>query len=64
MFSFTYRGAVAVSTFGATPEVKENYNEFAVIFGRAAMKMISTDEPTAAILTALDADLQKAVPLK
>ncbi len=56
--------ATAVSTFGTVPAVKENYNEFAVIFGRAAMKMISTDEPTAAILATLDADLQRAVPLR
>jgi multiple sugar transport system substrate-binding protein len=56
--------ATAVSTFGSIPAVKENYNEFAVIFGRAVMKMISTAEPTAAILAALDADLQRAVPLR
>jgi hypothetical protein len=55
--------ATARSTFGSAPAVRENYNEFATIFGRAMMRLISTQDPTDAVLAALDRDLQRAIPL-
>jgi ABC-type glycerol-3-phosphate transport system substrate-binding protein len=54
--------AEARSTFGATPEVRANYNEFAAIFGRAMMRLISTQEPTAQVLAGLQRDLERAIP--
>lgn len=55
--------ATARSTFGTLPAMRENYNEFATIFGRAMMRLISTQDPTDGVLQALDRDLQRAIPL-
>lgn len=55
--------ATARSTFGTMPAVRENYNEFATIFGRAMMRLISTQDPIDGVLQALDRDLQRAIPL-
>lgn len=53
----------AMSVFPTLPKVQESYNEYASIFGRAMMRLISTDESTQQILTNLEKELQRAVPL-
>jgi multiple sugar transport system substrate-binding protein len=53
----------AVSVFPALPQVQESYNEYASIFGRAMMRLISTDEPTAQVLANLQKELERAIPL-
>jgi multiple sugar transport system substrate-binding protein len=53
----------AVSVFPTLPKVQESYNEYASIFGRSMMRLISTDEPTLQILTNLEKELQRAIPL-
>lgn len=55
--------AAATSVFPTLPKVQESYNEYASIFGRAMMRLISSDDPTQQILTTLEKDLQRAVPL-
>lgn len=53
----------AVSVFPTLPKVQESYNEYASIFGRSMMRLISTEEPTLQILTNLEKELQRAIPL-
>jgi multiple sugar transport system substrate-binding protein len=53
----------AVSVFPTLPKVQESYNEYASIFGRSMMRLISTDEPTLQILANLEKELQRAIPL-
>jgi multiple sugar transport system substrate-binding protein len=55
--------AAAVSVFPSHPKIQESYNEYASIFGRAMMRLISTQEPTQQILSNLERDLQRAIPL-
>jgi multiple sugar transport system substrate-binding protein len=55
--------ATAVSVFPSLPKVQESYNEYASIFGRSMMRLISTGEPTLQILTNLEKELQRAIPL-
>jgi len=42
--------------------VRENYNEFAKVFGEAGMKLMTTDRPTADILKDLQAEMTRRVP--
>lgn len=56
--------AEAVSVFPSLPALQEGYNEYATIFGRAMMRLISTQEPTAAVLAGLERDLTRALPLR
>jgi multiple sugar transport system substrate-binding protein len=55
--------ANAVSVFPSLPALQQSYNEYAAIFGRAMMRLISTQEPTAAVLANLERELERAVPL-
>jgi len=56
--------ASAVSVFPTHPTLQESYNEYATIFGRAMMRLISTEEPTGTVLANLQRDLERAVPLR
>ena len=56
--------ASAVSVFPTAPALQEGYNEYASIFGRGMMRLISTQEPTAAVLANLERELDRAVPLR
>ena len=42
----------------------ESYNEYASIFGRSMMRLISTEEPTATVMANLQRELERAVPLR
>lgn len=56
--------ATAVSVFPTQPALMESYNEYATIFGRAMLKLQSTQDPTDKILGDLQKELERAVPLK
>jgi multiple sugar transport system substrate-binding protein len=56
--------ATAVSVFPTQPALMESYNEYATIFGRAMLKLQSTQDPTEKILGDLQKELERAVPLK
>ena len=56
--------ATAVSVFPSLPVLQESYNEYAAIFGRAMLKLQSSQEPTAAVLAGLQKDLERAIPLR
>lgn len=56
--------AEAVNLFPENASVRENYNEFAKIFGEAGMKLITGDRPTADVMKDLQAELVKRVPIK
>lgn len=56
--------AKAHNLFPEVQAVRANYNDFATLVTKAAMKMISTQEPTAKALADLQADLERQVPLK
>jgi hypothetical protein len=58
------RGAKAHNLFPEVQAVRANYNDFATLVTKAAMKMISTQEPTAKALADLQAELERQVPLK
>jgi multiple sugar transport system substrate-binding protein len=52
----------AVNLFPENISVRENYNEFAKVFGEAGMKLMTTDRPTADILKDLQAEMTRRVP--
>jgi multiple sugar transport system substrate-binding protein len=56
--------AKARNLFPELQPVRANYNDFATLVTKAAMKMISTQEPTAKALADLQAELERQVPLK
>lgn len=56
--------ARARNLFPEVQAVRANYNDFATAVTKAAMKMISTQEPTAKVLADLQVDLEKQLPLK
>jgi multiple sugar transport system substrate-binding protein len=56
--------ASAVSVFPTLPALQEGYNEYSTIFGRGMMRLISTPEPTEAVLAGLERELERAVPLR
>ena len=45
-------------------KVRADYNDFATHVTKAAMKMISTQEPTQKVLAELQSELERSVPLK
>jgi len=45
------------------PAVRAGYNDFATQVTKAAMRMISTQDPTARVLADLQRELERAVPL-
>jgi len=55
--------ATAVSVFPTHPALQQGYNEFASIFGRAMLRLQSTQEPTDRVLATLQRELERAVPL-
>ena len=44
--------------------MRASYNDFATLVTRAAMRMISTQDPTQKVLADLQAELERNVPLK
>jgi multiple sugar transport system substrate-binding protein len=54
----------AVNLFPENIAVRENYNEFAKVFGESGMKLITSDRPTAEVLKDLQAEMTKRVPPK
>lgn len=56
--------ATAVSVFPTHPALQESYNEYASLFGRAMMRLISTEEPTDRVLANLQRELERAIPLR
>jgi len=54
----------AVNLFPENVAVRENYTEFAKVFGEAGMKLITSDRPTADIMKDLQAEMTKRVPLQ
>jgi len=56
--------AKAKNLFPELQPVRASYNDFATAVTKAAMKMISTQEPTAKVLAELQTELERQVPLK
>lgn len=56
--------AKAHNLFPEVQAVRANYNDFATLVTKAAMRMISTPEPTAKALADLQAELERQVPLR
>lgn len=56
--------AKARNLFPETQAVRAGYNDFATQVTKAAMRMISTQEPTPKVLAELQAELERSVPLK
>ncbi|MBL8702867.1 MAG: sugar ABC transporter substrate-binding protein [Alphaproteobacteria bacterium] len=56
--------AEARNLFPVVPSVRENYNEFARAVAQAAMRMQSSDTPTATVLADLQRNLERQIPLK
>ena len=56
--------AAAVSVFPSHPALQESYNEYASLFGRAMMRLITSEEPTANVLANLQRELERAIPLR
>jgi multiple sugar transport system substrate-binding protein len=56
--------AKAKNLFPEVQAVRANYNDFATLVTKAAMRMISTPEPTAKVLADLQAELERTVPLR
>ena len=56
--------ATAVSVFPTHPALQESYNEHASLFGRAMMRLITSEEPTANVLANLQRELERAIPLR
>jgi multiple sugar transport system substrate-binding protein len=54
----------AVNLFPENVAVRENYNEFAKVFGEAGMKLITSDRQTLDVMKDLQAELTKRVPLQ
>jgi len=56
--------ARAQNLFPSVPAVRAGYNDFATQVTKAAMRMISTQDPTPRVLADLQRELERAVPLK
>jgi len=56
--------AKAHNLFPEVQAVRAEYNDFATLVTRAAMRMISTQDPTPAVLSDLQAELARQLPLK
>jgi multiple sugar transport system substrate-binding protein len=56
--------AEAVNLFPENVALRENYNEFAKVFGESGMKLITGDRPTADIMKDLQAEMTRRVPLQ
>jgi multiple sugar transport system substrate-binding protein len=61
--AITQAAEKAENLFPTQRELRENYNEFATLFSRAVMRMLSSSQPTEAILANLQKELNAAVPL-
>jgi multiple sugar transport system substrate-binding protein len=55
--------AKARNLFPEVQAVRAEYNDFATLVTRAAMRMISTQDPTAKVLSELQAELARQLPL-
>jgi multiple sugar transport system substrate-binding protein len=58
------QAARAQNLFPTAQAVRANYNDFATPVTKAAMRMISTQEPTAKVLADLQKELEGSLPLK
>ncbi len=56
--------ATAATVFPTNPALQESYNEYASIFGRAMLKLQSSQDPTADVMANLQKELERAVPLR
>jgi multiple sugar transport system substrate-binding protein len=56
--------AKARNLFPEVQKVRAEYNDFATLVTKAAMKMISTQEPTPKVMAELQAELERNVPLR
>jgi len=56
--------ARAQNLFPSVPAVRAGYNDFATQVTKAAMRMISTQDPTPRVLADLQRDLERELPLK
>lgn len=56
--------ARARNLFPEVQAVRANYNDFATAVTKSAMKMLSTQEPTAKVLADLQAELERTLPLR
>jgi multiple sugar transport system substrate-binding protein len=56
--------AKAKNLFPEVQKVRAEYNDFATLVTKAAMRMISTQDPTQKVLADLQAELERTVPLK
>jgi multiple sugar transport system substrate-binding protein len=56
--------ARAKNLFPEVQPVRAGYNDFATAVTKAAMRMISTQEPTAKVMAELQSELERQVPLK
>ncbi len=56
--------AKAHNLFPEVQAVRAEYNDFATLVTKAAMRMISTSDPTPAVLADLQAELTRQLPLK
>jgi multiple sugar transport system substrate-binding protein len=56
--------AKARNLFPEVQAVRAGYNDFATAVTKAAMRMVSSPEPTAKVLAELQAELERSLPLK
>ena len=56
--------ATAATVFPTNPAMQESYNEYASIFGRAMLKLQSSQDATADVMANLQKELERAIPLK
>jgi multiple sugar transport system substrate-binding protein len=54
----------AQNLFPVQPALRENYNEFAQLFSRMVVRMISSSQPTEAILANFQKEVSAAIPLQ
>ncbi len=54
----------AVNLFPENVAVRENYNEFAKVFGEAGMKLVTGDRQTADVMKDLQDELTRRIPLQ
>lgn len=55
--------AVAVDTHPSVPTVQANYNEYANLLTQAGIRLQTTDDPTETVLSELQAELERRIPL-
>jgi hypothetical protein len=55
--------AVAVDTHPTAPAVLANYNEYANYLTQAGIRLQTTDDPTETVLSELQAELERRIPL-